>query len=69
MFIRLQTNSPTPIYRQIIDQISYQIAAGTLKSGDRLPGIRTLAAQLPANQNTVLKAYDLLSRDGRGEHG
>ena len=64
MFVRLQPSSPVPVYRQITDQISYQIAAGTLRPGDKLPSVRDLAKQLPANQNTVLKAYDLLARDG-----
>ena len=47
-----------------MDQIKYQIANGSLKEGDRLPSVRDLARQLPVNQNTVLKAYDLLARDG-----
>jgi GntR family transcriptional regulator len=64
MFIRLESSSAVPVYRQIIDQITYQIAGGTLRPGDRLPSVRDLARQLPVNQNTVLKAYDLLERDG-----
>ena len=64
MFIRLETSSAVPIYRQIIDQVKYQIACGALRPGRRMPSIRDLARQLPANQNTVLKAYDLLSREG-----
>jgi GntR family transcriptional regulator len=64
MFIRLESSSAVPVYRQIVDQIRYQIAGGTLRPGDRLPSVRELARQLPVNQNTVLKAYDLLERDG-----
>lgn len=64
MFIRLEPSSAVPIYRQIVDQIRYQIARGVLKPGDQLPSIRELARQLPANLNTVLKAYDLLEREG-----
>lgn len=64
MFIRLESSSAVPVYRQITDQIRYQIAGGILRPGDRLPSVRELARQLPANQNTVLKAYDLLERDG-----
>lgn len=64
MFIRIESSSAVPIYRQIIDQIRYQIALGALRPGDRLPSVRELARQLPANQNTVLKAYDLLAADG-----
>ena len=64
MFIRLENSSAVPVYRQIVDQIKYQIAGGTLASGERLPSVRELARQLPANQNTVLKAYELLAREG-----
>ncbi len=64
MFIRIEPSSAVPVYRQIIDQIRYQVASGALRAGDRLPSVRDLARQLPVNQNTVLKAYDLLSREG-----
>jgi GntR family transcriptional regulator len=64
MFIRIEASSAVPVYRQIIDQVKYQIASGVLRPGDRLPSVRELARQLPVNQNTVLKAYDLLARDG-----
>ena len=64
MFIRLESSSAVPIYRQIVDQIGYQIANGTLQAGDRLPSVRELARRLPVNQNTFLKAYILLEEDG-----
>jgi GntR family transcriptional regulator len=64
MLIRIEASSAVPVYRQIVDQIRYQIANGSLSQGDRLPSVRDLARQLPVNQNTVLKAYDLLARDG-----
>jgi GntR family transcriptional regulator len=64
VFIRLESSSAVPIYRQIVDQIGYQIANGTLQGGDRLPSVRELARRLPVNQNTVLKAYILLEEDG-----
>ena len=51
-----------PIYRQIIDQIRYQIATGVLKEGDKVPSVRELAARLAVNQNTILKVYNELCR-------
>ena len=51
-----------PIYRQIIDQIRYQIATGVLKAGDKVPSVRELAARLAVNQNTILKVYNELCR-------
>jgi GntR family transcriptional regulator len=51
-----------PIYRQIIDQIRYQVATGMLKEGDKVPSVRELAAKLAVNQNTILKVYNELCR-------
>ncbi len=64
MFVRINPASALPIYRQILDQIRYQIASGRLKPGDRLPSIRQLARRLTTNQNTILKVYDQLAGDG-----
>lgn len=52
-----------PIYRQIIDQIRYQVATGVLKEGDKVPSVRDLASRLAVNQNTVLKVYNELCRE------
>ena len=52
-----------PIYRQIIDQIKYQVVTGVLKEGDKVPSVRELAAKLAVNQNTVLKVYNELCRE------
>lgn len=63
MFIRIEPSSSVPIYRQIIDQIRYQVAAGILNKGDRIPSVRELAGQLAVNQNTILKVYNELCRE------
>jgi GntR family transcriptional regulator len=63
MFIRIEPSSSAPIYRQIMDQIKYQIAAGMLKAGDKIPSVRQLAGQLAVNQNTILKVYNELCRE------
>lgn len=54
---RLDLKSGVPFYRQIIDQIRYGIAIGSLKVGEQLPTVRSLAVQLKVNLNTVTKAY------------
>lgn len=51
-----------PIYRQIIDQIKYQVVTGVLREGDKVPSVRELAARLAVNQNTILKVYNELCR-------
>ena len=53
-----------PIYRQVIRQIEYAILSGRLKSGDKLPTIRSLAVELKANPNTIAKAYGELEIRG-----
>ncbi len=54
---KLHPKSGIPFYRQIIDQIRYGIATGSLKVGGQLPTVRALAVQLKVNLNTVSKAY------------
>jgi len=53
-----------PIYRQIIQQIEYAILSGRMKSGDKLPTIRSLAVDLKTNPNTIAKAYGELEIRG-----
>ncbi|MCB1127674.1 MAG: GntR family transcriptional regulator [Verrucomicrobiae bacterium] len=64
--MRLQLNfkSGKPPYRQIVDQIKAATAAGSLRAGEALPPIRTLAEQLRLNRNTVAKAYAELEHQG-----
>lgn len=63
IFIRIEPSSAVPIYRQIIDQIKYQIATGSLKEGERLASVRQLAGELAVNQNTILKVYNQLCQE------
>lgn len=52
------------IYHQICDTISEQIIQGEYSSGDRIPSVRELAAKLEVNQNTAMRSYSELQRDG-----
>ena len=54
---KLDPKSGVPFYRQIIDQIRYGVAAGSLNVGEQLPTVRALAVELKVNLNTVSKAY------------
>ena len=53
-----------PVYVQLRDQILHALARGTLRGGDRLPAVRTVATTLQVNPNTVNRAYAELERDG-----
>ena len=57
-------SSDEPIYQQIVSQVKAQIIGGTLKAGDALPSMRTLAAQLRISVITTKRAYEELERDG-----
>jgi len=54
---RLDLRSGVPVYRQIIDQVTFGIASGTLAAGDQLPTVRQVAVDLSINPNTVMRAY------------
>ncbi len=64
MHIELSVRDGVPIYRQVFNQIRYQIIAGQMQVGDELPPIRVLAEQLSITPNTVVKAYDALEAEG-----
>lgn len=55
--IRINGTSGVPVFKQIVDQVVYEIEAGELAAGDRLPSIRMLAANLGINRNTAARAY------------
>ena len=54
---KLDPKGGVPFYRQIIDQIRYGVATGSLNVGEQLPTVRALAVDLKVNLNTVSKAY------------
>jgi GntR family transcriptional regulator len=64
MNIIISTSSMVPIYEQICGRIRNMIASGELNSGDALPSVRSLAAQLKISALTVKKAYDSLEAEG-----
>ncbi len=64
MEFRLDPSSSDPLHRQIVDQIRHLIATGSLSAGDRLLPVRSLAARLRVNVNTVARAYLELEKAG-----
>jgi len=61
--IFIDKESPNPIYKQIIEQITLQIKNGSLKPGEKLPSERELAAQTGISRSTIKKAYEELERN------
>jgi len=64
MIIRIDPHNGVPVYRQILDQVRFQITAGILQPGEPLDSVRDVAAALGINSMTVSKAYSLLEHDG-----
>jgi len=64
MNFSIAPSDPTPIYRQIVDQVRRQMAGGQLRPGTELPSVRALAQQHAINPMTVSKAYSLLEAEG-----
>jgi DNA-binding transcriptional regulator YhcF (GntR family) len=62
--ITIDRSQATPVYVQIKAQIAYQIGLGILASGQRLPTIRQLAADLGIAPLTVMQALSELEKDG-----
>ena len=50
------------IYIQMADRLCDEILADKYKDDDRIPSVREYAVLLEVNANTVVKAYDELSR-------
>lgn len=55
-----QWNEGQPIYRQLRDRVVDMILEGSLKEGEALPSVRTVAADFRLNPLTVLKGYQQL---------
>lgn len=62
--IRIVLDSPTPVYRQIVDALRALCVDGHLTPGTRLPTVRELAASLGIHFNTVAEAYRVLADEG-----
>ena len=60
----LDTQASKPLYQQLYESLAQQIRTGRLRSGDRLPGKRSLASQLAVAVNTVDTAYQMLVAEG-----
>lgn len=68
MHLELDVHSGVPAFRQIVEQVRFQIDSGQLAGGAELPSTRTVAQALGINPMTVSKAYGLLEQEGIVEH-
>jgi len=64
MLIHVDPHSGTPIYRQVIDQLSAMIMTGRLAAGEQVESVAALSKRIRVNPMTVSKAYSQLVHDG-----
>lgn len=64
MNLSISMTSGEPIYGQIKEQMKQQIMSGTLREGELLPSIRSLAQTLKISVITTKRAYDELEQEG-----
>jgi DNA-binding transcriptional regulator YhcF (GntR family) len=62
MVERMIFTNDKAIYIQMADRLCDEILADKYKDDDRIPSVREYAVMLEVNANTVVKAYDELSR-------
>ena len=62
--LQLQPESHIPLYIQLRDQIRALVHSGELRTGERIPASRELAAQLGVHRTTVANAYAELESEG-----
>jgi DNA-binding transcriptional regulator YhcF (GntR family) len=69
--LALDRHAEVPVGVQLAWVLRAQIASGELASGDRLPGVRELAAKVGVNANTVRAVYTRLEDEGliEAQHG
>ena len=59
-----QFTDDRPIWQQLTQQLTLRILKGEYPPGERLPGVRELAAQAGVNPNTMQRAMAQLEADG-----
>lgn len=62
--ISLDYKDRRPIYEQVTDRLKELMAVGALPENTQLPSVRSLAAELSINPNTIQRAYAELERQG-----
>jgi GntR family transcriptional regulator len=62
--VMIDSHSGVPVFRQIVDQVRFQVAAGMMAPGSELPSTRLLSQELGVNPMTVSKSYALLEAEG-----
>lgn len=62
--LTLNYRDSEPIYGQIKNGLKKLIVTGALAPGEKLPSVRSMAASLAINPNTIQRAYEALESEG-----
>ena len=54
---RMECNTASPIYLQVINELKKRMVKGELKPGEKMPSNRELAVLFKVNQNTAARIY------------
>nr|WP_246549096.1 PLP-dependent aminotransferase family protein [Ancylobacter oerskovii] len=60
----IERQADAPLHRQLYRRLAEEIAAGSLRPGEKLPSTRDFASLLGVSRNTVLLAFDHLISEG-----
>ena len=63
MMFQIEPSNGLAIYDQVVRQIKFAIAQGSVREGELVPSVRELARGLAINPNTVARAYRQLQDD------
>ncbi|MGL5641615.1 MAG: PLP-dependent aminotransferase family protein [Paraclostridium sp.] len=61
---KFKMDQASPKYLQIYNHIKLMIIEDNIKANKKLPPIRTIAKELDVNNTTIVKAYELLEKEG-----
>ena len=64
MFFSIDPADGVAIYEQLVRQVKFAIAEGSLQPRQLLPSARQLSSELAINPNTVARAYQQLQAEG-----
>lgn len=59
-----EMDNERPIYTQLVELMERAVVSGEFAPGERLPGVRELAAQAGVNPNTMQRALAQLENEG-----
>lgn len=63
MQLSIEPNNGMPIFEQLVRQIKFAVAEGTLMPGQLVPSVRVMAKKLAINPNTIQRAYQELQSE------